>query len=243
MSLLRLQAAFRAELAADDDAAPPSSPGMEVYRNAYRGRLLSALEVSFARTRRWTGEDAFAAAARQYVLTRPPCSWTLDAYGGDFPGLLAGLFPADPEVAQLAAMEWAMQQAFAAPDAPPLDAQALAARHGPADWDRMGFDMAAGFAALPVDFDLPRLWVDLGEAGTATESSRQPIPRAQLLVWRVGLSPTFRLAPLDEAEALDRLARGAALGALAETCSAEALGQWLAHWFSENIFAAGRPAP
>ena len=51
MTLLDTQRAFVAEITADDEL-PPSSLGMEIYRTAYRGRLVDALMVSFERTRR-----------------------------------------------------------------------------------------------------------------------------------------------------------------------------------------------
>lgn len=249
MSLLTLQAAFRAEIAAADDAALPSSRGpsslgpsslgMEIYRNAYRARLLSALEVSFERTRRWAGQDAFTAAGRHYVLTRPPRSWTLDDYGADFPDLLETLFPADPEVAELAAMEWSMQQAFAAPDAPTLDPAALAAAHDEADWDRMGFVMAAGYGQRPATHDLPAFWDALSGPDPIARGPVRLAEEAHLIVWRSGLSPRHRLADADEAQALDAIARGATLGDLAETPATPHLGAWLTRWFGEGIFAAG----
>ena len=114
MSLLALQTEFHREIIADDDGMAPSSTGMAIYRDAYRGRLLAALETSFERTRRWTGEDTFTAAACHFILTHPPAGWTLDAYGADFPDLLAALFADDPEVAELAWLAWQMSQAFAA---------------------------------------------------------------------------------------------------------------------------------
>lgn len=240
MSLLAQQAAFRAEIAADDDSAPPSSLGMEIYRNAYRGRLVSALEVSFERTRRWTGEDAFQAAARQYVLTRPPTSWTLDDYGADFPDLLSGLFVGDPEVAELAAMEWAMQRAFAALDTPTLDPAALAAAHAEADWDVMGFEMAAGYSLTPVRHDVIALWRALATLAPAA-AAVEPLSReAHLLLWRADLTPHFRLLDAGEAQALDALAQGATLGALVEASEDGRLGEWLAGWFRDGVFAAGR---
>ncbi len=151
MSLLTLQSAFRAEIVADDEGLAPSSLGMAIYRDAYRGRLLAALESSFERTRRWVGEEAFTAAACHYILTHPPVSWTLDDYGGDFPELLETLFAKDPEVSELAWLEWHLSQAFAAPDTPTLDPAALAAAcKTDAEWDCISFRMAAGYAMRPI---------------------------------------------------------------------------------------------
>ena len=241
MSLLERQFAFRAEIAAGDDAAPPSSRGMDIYRNAYRGRLLGALEVSFERTRRWIGEDTFQAVARHHVLTCPPTGWSLDDYGSEFPALLAGLFGNDPEVAELAWLEWHLQRAFAAADAPELDPTELGARgYSAEEWAAMRFTMATGFAAAPVATDVIELWEALAEerSGACTVTGHAD---AALLVWRSRLSPRYRLAWIDELHALEALAGGASLGALAEHHDAARLGEWLSQWLGEGIFSRGSP--
>lgn len=241
MSLLERQIAFRAALAAGDDDGPLASAGMTIYREAYRGRLLAALEASFERTHRWVGPQAFTAAACHYVLTCPPTGWTLDDYGADFPAMLANLFAQDPEVAELAWLEWQLQRAFAAIDAPTLDPAALAGvGHSAMDWAAMRFELAAGFAALPVATNCTALWAALGEAdGPDVVVSHGPA--AALLVWRAGLSPHYRLAAMEELRALEQLAGGATLAALAETDAAASLGPWLAQWLAEGIFSQAVP--
>lgn len=237
MSLLERQIAFRAEIAADDDAPPSLSPGMAIYRNAYRGRLLEALAVSFERTRRWVGEEPFFAAACHYILTAPPTGWTLDDYGADFPTLLAELFAGDPEVAELAWLEWHRQQAFAAPDRPVLGTrELLAVGYTDGDWDGLTFRVAAGVAMRPIATNCTALWDALGEdefADFAVADSEG----SGLLVWRAGLSPHFRTIMADEWDALNRIAGGAPLGRLAEHEDPAELGAWLARWLADGLFS------
>ncbi|MBU6266854.1 MAG: putative DNA-binding domain-containing protein [Sphingomonadales bacterium] len=239
MNLLARQHAFRAAItvADDDDGTPfPGSPGMAIYRNAYRGRLLSALEVSFARTRQWVGEDAFTAAACHHVLTIPPTGWTLDAYGAQFPALLDALFAQDPEVAELAWLEWHLQQAFAAPDAATLDLAALSA-HDADDWERLCFDMAPGFAMRAVATNCTALWTAL-LSDDAAGFAVQPEADAALIVWRQDLAPRWRLSPAPEAHALGRLAAGEPFGTVAANSDPAELGAWLADWLASSLFAA-----
>lgn len=237
MSLLALQSAFRGEIASDDDGIAPSSPGMSIYRNAYRGRLLAALESSFERTRRWTGEDVFEVAACHYILAHPPASWTLDRYGADFSQLLATLFAGDAEVAELAWLEWHMSQAFTARDRPVLDAAAFAASdQTDIVWDDVSFTMAAGFAMRPIATNCIALWEALAERQDEMPSSASVEP-AWLLVWRCGFRPQYRMATACEAEALGNLARGRSLGELVSVGDPDLLGTWLAQWFGEGIFA------
>lgn len=239
MSLAAAQTAFRDAIAAEDGAPGAESLGMAIYRNAYRARLVGALETSFEVTRRWCGEDAFGAAARHYVLTTPPVSWSLDDYGDAFPALLAELFRDDPEVAELAALEWRRQRAFAARDAATLGPEDLAAAgYGPEDWDRLVFAFAAGFTAGPVATDCVALWRALQDETPPGVAARAGV----LLVWRVGTRPQMRIAPTDEGEMLARLAAGATLGEAAAACPDVArLGGWLAGWLGEGLFAAAAP--
>ena len=241
MSLRALQSAFRDEIVADDEGLAPSSPGMAIYRDAYRGRLLAALETSFERTRQWTGEEAFATAACHYILTRPPKGWTLDEYGADFPELLASLFAEDPEVAELAWLEWQLSVAFAAPDQPVFDAAAFAENcQSDTAWDHVSFKMAAGFAMRPVRTNCAALWDALAERQESVLSAERVAP-AWLLVWRCGLTPSYRMITPSEAEALRILSRGGMLGELATVNHAGMLGNWLVNWFSEGIFATADP--
>lgn len=245
MSLIEQQRAFRAAIVAADDgeAEPPLTTGMAIYRSAYRARLLGALESGFERTRRWTGAESFAAAASHYILTQPPRSWTLDSYGAQFPALLAELFKNDPEVAELAWLEWQMQQAFAAPDLPELDLAALVgAGLDAADWDALRFTMAAGFTHRRITHDCAALWQVTSSDTLPEDRTAQALPEpAELIVWRKDLMPHFRMLGAGEFTVLARIAAGSTLGeatgeAPSET-GPERLGGWLAQWLQEGSFA------
>lgn len=240
MSLLEQQRAFVAEIAADDDL-PPSSRGMAIYRNAYRGRLADALSVSFERTRRWVGEEMFELASAHYILTHPPQSWTLDAYGAAFPEVLAELFGEDPEVAELAWLEWHMQQAFAAPDCATLTGEALAAAGlDEAGWEHLRLAPAAGLASREVAHDLAALWHALAD-GETERSVLRPTDPAVLLIWRKDLSPHYRLFEPGEFAALAPLLSGASFGETASQLGEADLprfGQWFAQWLNEGLFGA-----
>ncbi len=245
MSLIEQQRAFRTAIAASDDEDPAGSTGMTIYRNAYRARLLGALETSFERTHRWTGAESFTAAASHFILTQPPRSWTLDVYGAQFPAVLAELFGADPEVAELAWLEWHMQQAFAAPDAPELDVAALAgAGLDAADWDGLRFAMAAGFAHRRVAHDCAALWQAAASVSVPAARATASLPAPmELIVWRKDLMPHFRMLEPAEFAVLSRIAAGHTLGQATSDVDAEAdadparLGGWLAQWLQEGLFA------
>lgn len=240
MNLAVQQLAFAAQLCTGDEAPVADAPGMEIYRNAYRARLLSALETSFEQTRAWVGADSFTAAACHHVIASPPANWTLDTYGADFPATLAVLFAQDGEVADLAWLEWQLQQAFAAPDQTELDGQRLArANLGPGDWEQLRLTMAAGFAARPVNHDCAGLWQAL-RTGDAAGFKLEPVAPGVLIVWRQGLVPHYRVVARDEFAALGGLMAGATFGAtaaLAGDTGAAQLGAWFAQWLGEGLFA------
>lgn len=206
-------------------------------------RLTDALATSFERTHRWVGADAFSAASAHFALTSPPTSWTLDEYGAGFPAILAQLFAEDGGVAELAWLEWHMQQAFAAPDLPELTAQGLTdAGLEARDWEMLRFTMAAGFAAREVHHDCARLW-----HAHAQDTAPQITPTAPgvsaLIVWRRGHSPQFRQLECDEFAALSKLAAGSSFGETAAFAGDHAIarfGAWFAGWLSEGLFSAIR---
>ena len=240
MTLAASQQAFVAEIVADDDGAAPGSLGLAIYRNAYRARLLGVLQVSFERTKRWVGDEMFMAAACHYIIAQPSRSWTLDCYGDQFPGTLIVLFAQDGEVAELAWLEWQMQQAFAAPDLPELSAAALAgAGLADADWEQLCFTMAAGFSARPISHDCTGLWQALRDPEPC-DYVLQPAAPGVLVVWRHALSPHYRVLEPDEFAALDHLATGGTFGGAMAVSAGDdpaRFGAWFAQWLSEGLFA------
>jgi hypothetical protein len=138
LSLRDLQAAFR-DGVLGGDAAPLAAviaggrlaplQRLAVHANHYRLTLLEALASTFSATRGLVGPQAFAFAARRFACERPPRDPRLWTYGAGFSGFLATLPEARelPWLPAVARLEWAMNLAFHAPDAPALDPAELAA--------------------------------------------------------------------------------------------------------------------
>lgn len=245
MSLYAAQRAFLDEISGDDDA-PPWSPGMAIYRNAYRARLSDALATSFERTKRWVGDDAFAAASAHYIIVSPPSRWSLDDYGQQFPEVLAELFAQNPEVGELAWLEWHMQRAFAARDQSVLDLAGLTAAAGNGfDFENAPLALVASFSARHVTTACTTLWLALaGEDGDAVEPAMLPCP-AQLIVWRTVFAPHFRLLePLEQA-ALEAVGNGESFGQICSLLAqqvgdeqaAAVAGGFLSLWIAEGLLA------
>lgn len=122
-------AAFQdAFLRALRDPTTDAGPGMAVYRNTVAKSLTEVLRASFPTVERIVGDAWFGAAALAYAYGEPPASPVLADYGGGFPRFLRGFPPAAelPYLADMAAIDRLWTEAHLAPDAPPLDAAALA---------------------------------------------------------------------------------------------------------------------
>ena len=243
MSLIAMQRAMRDDILADDNSE--TAPGLTVYRNAYRNRLLGALQDNFELTRRWVGDDAFDAAARHHIILHPPVSWTLDNYGLGFDQTLTELFAEDPEVGELAWLEWQMQRAFGALDTQVLDVAMLTSDElGVADWETVCFALVPSFAMRAVAKDCVSLWQALADDDMPSEALPLPLD-SELIVWRKGFSPHFRIVDAAERKALAAVAAGQQFGELCaafvgklgpEQAMAQA-GTLLGRWVQDGLIA------
>lgn len=240
MSLATLQSDFRiwlidASPEAADRIGQTAGPGLSVYQNNYRAQLMACLAETYEQTRAWLGDEAFLAAAAAHIDATPPSAWTLDAYPVDFAGTLSAIYPDDPEVAELAALEWAFSRAFTAADAISMAPNTLSG----VDWDSAVLHFTLSLAILSATSNAAAIWSALSKGEMPPGTVALPEPSA-LLVWRQDFTPCFRTIDAVEERAIALCMGGAAFGvlcgsmieALGETegiaRAAALLGQWIA---------------
>lgn len=209
--------------------------GFGVYRHAYRARLHEALGTVFEKTWSWLGDDGFAHAVDAFIDASPPSSWTLDAYGDAFGRELRRLYPDDPEVAELADIEWALHEAFTGPDAPALDPATLAG----VNWDRARLLLAPTVRLLPVTTNVAAIWSAISESRDVPAAAL--LEPSALLIWRQQLSPTFRTLEPNEREAITLALAGESFGAICGRVASfhadpvARAGELLAAWIRDGL--------
>jgi hypothetical protein len=251
------QAAFITLLLDDEQPMPEgwSETRFDVYRNAYRARIVEAIRDTYPRTERWVGDDAFRRAAIHHAIQHPPNSWTLDAVGAGFAKTLEELFSGDPEVPELAWLEWAMHTAFVSADGVALDSASFAsstAGFAETDWASMTLHFLPGTQLRPVQHDIAALWQSLAASDqhtTTMDPERSSVANCSCVVWRQGLKPVFMLIEADEGEMLKRTLEGSAYGdacnALADNVGGDAAvrqaGAMLANWIHQGMLLTVSP--
>jgi hypothetical protein len=221
-----------------------------IYHHAYRARLNETLRDSFAHTLRYLGDDWFDALAAAYIEAHPSQQANLRWYGQGWPDWLAQALRAEtpwgphPEVAELAALDWALRLAFDAADAPGLTLAELAAM-GPDAWTAMPLKPHPSWAVLSLRHNTLSLWhaLDRDEAVPQAEPLLAPMT---VVVWRLDERPHFRSVDEVEAAALTQLGQGASFAALCEDLAERfptldtvtAAAGLLRRWVEEGVLLA-----
>ena len=227
-------------LAAADGLAPAARA--HIYLNAYRVRLLDTLKDSFDKTWAWLGDEAFEQAGLRYIEAHPPTQFSLRPFGDGFADALRDAWPADPEVAELARLDWALRDAFDGADAQPLEAAALATL-SEEDWATVVFRLHPTAQMLRMQRNTLDLWhaMDRGDTPPAVVDLAQPVT---VLVWRKGVQPHFRSVDAAEAGMLAAMQSGMPFAAACETVESDdaqaLIGSWLARWLEDGLLCADR---
>jgi hypothetical protein len=210
--LAELQRRFQAAILSTEGAAPEfiaaasrevAETRFRIYREAYRLRLAEALAADYPALQALLGAEAFADLAYAYAESRPSSYYSIRWVGTR----LAEFLRDRPDLADLAAFEWALSEAFDAADATPLDAEALRAL--PTEqWPEMRLLFHPSLRPVTLYHNAPELWRAANE--------RRPLPALAAetearnwVVWRRGLAVYYRPLSDWEAWALDAASHGA----------------------------------
>jgi hypothetical protein len=220
---------------------------LAIYYDAYRLRLLEALASNYPVLHAWIGEEEFETAAIAYLAAHPSRHFSIRWFGHRLPEFLAATQPwrDKPCIAEMAALEWALSEAFDAEGSAVVGIGDMAAIPAPA-WPGMGLQFHPSAHRLDLRWNVPIIWKAVnrnldGEKNTAScrgETSATPsagkeqhgdapavagvpapmeneYPQAWL-IWRQNLKTWFRSLSVDEAWALDAARTGESFETICE---------------------------
>ncbi len=169
-SLRDLQQSFAEAVLATDRGTPsiaivPASSGagrMAIYRTALFANYRNALGATYPVLKRLLGAPFFHAAVDAFVRAHPSTSGDLNVYGDGFGPFLAGYPPAAelPYLADVARLEWAIDEAARAADCDRAPASVLAelAAVAPERLPMLRFTLDPSCRLVASCFPIRRIW-------------------------------------------------------------------------------------
>lgn len=200
-----------AELAIVAGTLDPSAR-IAVYRNNVLGNYRRALAATYPVVRRLVGDQAFDALIEAFVRAYPSRQGDVNRYGGELARFLSSHAPEStlaylPDVARV---EWAIDQANIAADAPPLDLAALAAVPAEA-FGELRFELHPSAQLIASRYPVFRIW-QVNQPSYAQDDRVDLVGGGDmLLVRRATDGVTLERLELGEHAFLAALARNACL--------------------------------
>jgi hypothetical protein len=231
MQLRELQQEFQHDLLGEDssisaaivDAPPlPADARLAIYRNAYRVRLIDALDEAYSSLHKLLGDETFLALGEMFIAAHPSVHRSIRWYGRELAGFLSETppFSAQPILAEVAQFEWTLTEVFDAPDAAALDRAALKTID-PDAWAGLRFRFHPSLRRMELAWNTVPVWraVSADEEPPQPDFAPQHVP---WLLWRQNLQNYFRSLDPTEDAALQAAQGG---DTFAEICAA--IGRWL----------------
>jgi hypothetical protein len=213
---------------------------VEIYADMYLWRLVDALREDYPKLAALLGDERFYALAEAYVHEHPSRHHDLGRVGVHLAAFLrTHPGPGRPDLADLAALEWARSEVFFEAKKEPARQDALAALP-PDEFLGARLRLAPALRLLAVEHDAVGLWRALEHGSPAP----RPAPGIEAIaVWRRDFDVFHMALALDEATALESAASG---DPLARVCAAfngredaaRAAFDAITSWFDEGWVAA-----
>lgn len=233
------------------NALPPEMPEdlitgrLPIYHHAYRARLAEVLADTYGKTCLYMGSDTFEAHARDYAVAHPPRTRSLNRYGEGLVGTLRAAYPDNPELHELAQLDWDLRTRFDSADVPTLETAAAQASD---TWTTRPGVLHPSALLRAITTNVVGVWNAIHTDDDVPEAVALPAP-ATLLVWRKGHQPHFRTLDAAEAAWVQALHAGASvhdacvalLGSGLWQGDPTVLGGWLAQLLDDGLVRADGP--
>lgn len=252
--LRQLQQDFLKHLQEGDDSIEQAVTGTKkvtigtrlgIYSNAYRYRLLEAMQDTFPALHTLLGDDRFEAMGFSYIDQRPSQHFSIRYFGHELPTFLRteNEYSEQPLLAEMAAFEWTLREAFDGGNSERTKPEELAAI-APEHWPSLRLELHPTVRRLDLSWNVPQLW-------QAIDQELEPQPPEEYeypigwLIWRQSLKTYYRSLDVDEAWALDVVTKGGSFGEICEglcewvdeaNAAPRAVG-FLSSWLNEGLIA------
>jgi hypothetical protein len=187
-----------------------------VYRYAYGSRLVEAMRNDHELLDAYLGDEMFDEMGHAYVKARPSEHPNLRWFSQGLPEFLKSTEPYcnHPILADLAALEKGLNDAFDAAEGPVLELTAMAG-FAPEQWNDLKFRPHPSAARLDLLTNAVAVWLALKNDETPPDATTLEEP-VRILIWRQDTTPMFRELPTEEAMMWDEAASGIPFGVLCE---------------------------
>ena len=211
-------------------------------------RLTEFLAVDHAKLQLYLGAAAFGAIGRRYAMKYPTMDPGVRWFSRNLATFLGETVPysKNPELAELASLEAALNAAFESADSPLLGLAEFSV------FEVRGLDDCAitlhpSVKRLCFRLNTTSLWAALQCDELPPRPERLDAPQ-ELLVWRQGINPRFRMLGGDEAMALDLAMQGNSFARICETLEqlgspegvSECAAIYLRGWVEAELVSAVR---
>jgi hypothetical protein len=140
-------------------AGAEAAARLAIYRNNLHEGFVNALSLEFPVMERLVGHDYFRQLAREFLHAHPSRAGDLHQIGAPFPEYLRERYSETEYeyLADVAALEWAYQQAAIAADAPGFDVQSLL-HIAPESYGELRFDLHPSCFLIRSAYPILRIW-------------------------------------------------------------------------------------
>ena len=217
---------------------------LSIYHRAYRLRLCEVLRDSFAKTSAYMGE-LFDQHASEFAVAQPPALRNLGRYGASLPAFLQQTYPDNPELAELAQLDWDLRSRFDGADAPASGLDALQPNdEGNLPCLTMSSPLHPSVVLRNSQSNAVKLWRAIDD-DTEVPEVQLDDSGAGLVVWRWDLQPHFMRLDTAQYRFMQALAEGSSIQDAAQSFAdtevlptPEVLGAWLQSWMSQGLLRA-----
>jgi len=186
----------------------------DVYKYAYGSRLVEAMRNDHKLLHSYLGDEMFDTMGHAYVEANPSLHPNLRWFSQGLPDFLRSTEPYSdhPVLADLAALEKGLNDAFDAAEAPVL-ALADMAGFAPEAWAGLTFQSHPSAIRLDCSTNASAVWLALKSDEMPPDAAMLEQP-GRLLIWRQDVTPMFRELSPEEAMMWDEATGGIPFGVL-----------------------------